>query len=429
MNVGHVGERGHGFDGQVELGRGGREAIAIEAFGGNASDGNGLGVDKESAADNRAIASVGTLPSFVAHDRHNGSAFAIVLIGKEAADVRAQTESAKVIAGDEFAHDGACVFLGAIAANGDGTIAEACLDGREIFELGEILSEELIRGSGKEGIVAAIAGAGRDTAVVGVAEADEGGGISDGEIFEKDGVDESEDGGVGANAEGEGEDGGGGEARSFGELTRGEAEVLCELVEPGPAPGGACVFVDESAITKSFHGGVAGLLRGHAGSDVLGDLLLEMELEFVVKFVDSALTAEKGLEFEPERLYPSHDAPLRFLHDEIDGGGEAIPVGEFLFELGATGSGEGIELGDAAGFGFGALALDPAFLLEAMEGGVEGALLDLEDFAGDLLDALGDSPTVLGLEGDGFEDEEVESALDEVVRFAHSMIIYTSDCR
>jgi len=167
----------------------------------------------------------------------------------------------------------------------------------------------------------------------------------------------------------------------------------------------------------------------HAGGDVFGGLLVEMELKLIVKFVDGAAATEEVLEFEPERWNPIHGAPLRLLHDEIDGGGEAVPVGGFFFELEVTSAAEGVELGDASGFGFGAFSLNPAFLFEAVQGGVEGALLDLEDFAGDLLDTLGDGPAVLGLESEGFEDQKVESALNEVVRFAHSMIIYTRDCR
>src|SRR5579864_3457065 len=46
-----------------------------------------------------------------------------------------------------------------------------------------------------------------------------------------------------------------------------------------------------------------------------------------------------------------------------------------------------------------------------MQRGIEGALLDLQHVFGDLLDPLGDGPAVLGFEGDGFEDEEVEGAL------------------
>jgi hypothetical protein len=36
---------------------------------------------------------------------------------------------------------------------------------------------------------------------------------------------------------------------------------------------------------------------------------------------------------------------------------------------------------------------------------------------------------VFGLEGDGFEDEEVEGALDEIGGLGHTMIIYNGDCR
>ena len=100
-----------------------------------------------------------------------------------------------------------------------------------------------------------------------------------------------------------------------------------------------------------------------------------------------------------------------------------------FLQLRAAGWGERIELGLAAGVGFTPFGLDPPFALEPVEGGIEGALLDLEDFLGDLLDALGDGPAVLGLECDGFQDEEVEGALDEVVWFAHSMTIYTRNCR
>jgi len=119
-------------------------------------------------------------------------------------------------------------------------------------------------------------------------------------------------------------------------------------------------------------------------------------------------------------------APLGFLHDQIDRGGEAIPIGGFLFELDAAGGGEGIELGLATGFGFGALAANPALLLEAMEGGVERALLDQEDVARDLLDTFGDGPAVLGLKCESFEDQEIESALHEVVGFTHRKIIYNT---
>jgi hypothetical protein len=36
---------------------------------------------------------------------------------------------------------------------------------------------------------------------------------------------------------------------------------------------------------------------------------------------------------------------------------------------------------------------------------------------------------MFGLERKGLQDEQVESALHEIVGFAHSMIIYTGGCR
>src|SRR5580692_543561 len=67
-------------------------------------------------------------------------------------------------------------------------------------------------------------------------------------------------------------------------------------------------------------------------------------------------------------------------HDQVDGGGKTVPVGRFLFKLGAAGGGKRIELGLASGFALGPPGLDPTLLLEAVEGGVERALLDLEHF-------------------------------------------------
>ena len=54
--------------------------------------------------------------------------------------------------------------------------------------------------------------------------------------------------------------------------------------------------------------------------------------------------------------------------DEGDGCGETLPLVAFVGELFLSRFGEGVELGDTAGFsGFG-FGLDPALLLEAVEG-------------------------------------------------------------
>ena len=72
--------------------------------------------------------------------------------------------------------------------------------------------------------------------------------------------------------------------------------------------------------------------------------------------------------------FPPRESFLRLVSsslvdNEVDGGGEASPVGGFGFKLFAAGGGERIELGLAAGFALGPFGLDPALLLEAVNAG------------------------------------------------------------
>ena len=53
-------------------------------------------------------------------------------------------------------------------------------------------------------------------------------------------------------------------------------------------------------------------------------------------------------------------------------------------------------------------------MLEAVQRGIEGSLLDLQLVARDLLDAQQDAVAVLRTERNRFEDEQVERALEEL---------------
>lgn len=70
------------------------------------------------------------------------------------------------------------------------------------------------------------------------------------------------------------------------------AEILAELFQPGPAPGIARLFFENGGIAERAHGGLAGSFGAHAGGDVLGDLLIEMTLEFVVQSVSPSMAME-----------------------------------------------------------------------------------------------------------------------------------------
>src|SRR5689334_25396302 len=69
------------------------------------------------------------------------------------------------------------------------------------------------------------------------------------------------------------------------------------------------------------------------------------------------------------------------------------------------------------------LAGDPSLLLELVERGIERPVAHLEHVGGQVLEALADRPSVRGLERDDLEDEEIECALDEVLRPAHARLL------
>ena len=61
-----------------------------------------------------------------------------------------------------------------------------------------------------------------------------------------------------------------------------------------------------------------------------------------------------------------------------------------------------------------------------MQGRIKRALLDLENFVGNLLNAFGNRPAVFWLERDRLQNQEVERALDKVAWFSHTLTIYNS---
>ena len=68
----------HRFNGQIEIGRSAGEPVSVEALRRDAGNGHRLGIHKECAADDRAIASIAPRPRLVAHDGGDGCALHIV---------------------------------------------------------------------------------------------------------------------------------------------------------------------------------------------------------------------------------------------------------------------------------------------------------------------------------------------------------------
>ncbi len=84
-------------------------------------------------------------------------------------------------------------------------------------------------------------------------------------------------------------------------------------------------------------------------------------------------------------------------------------------ELAAARLGDGVELGLAIVARGAPFGLDPAALFETNEGGVDGALIEKNFVSADLLNAACDAVAVERAHGgEGLQDHEVESALQEV---------------
>src|SRR5205085_3269141 len=65
------------------------------------------------------------------------------------------------------------------------------------------------------------------------------------------------------------------------------------------------------------------------------------------------------------------------------------------------------------------LGLDPAFLLQLVQGRVERSLAHLQHVSGKRLQPKADGPPMQRLKREDLQEEKVQSALNEVVRFAH----------
>ena len=167
------------------------------------------------------------MPCVIAHHGGYGCALLVVGIRKEPARRRRKTKDAEVVAGDEGSHDGFRYGLGSGAADGNGPPGVAGLHRGQLLELRQVLLEHVIGVCGEERVVPFVVPAAVDAAVVVVADADEGFGICYRQVMKQDGIDQREDGRVGADAEGEREQHGNGEPRRLAQL----AECITQILQ------------------------------------------------------------------------------------------------------------------------------------------------------------------------------------------------------
>src|SRR6202041_383331 len=90
-----------------------------------------------------------------------------------------------------------------------------------------------------------------------------------------------------------------------------------------------------------------------------------------------------------------------------------------------AGTRERIELRAAIVLGDFPLGGNPAFLFELVQCGIERAVADLQNVAGDLLQAQADGEAVERLQREDFQQQQVESALHEIRGLAHALTSVT----
>jgi hypothetical protein len=123
----------------------------------------------------------------------------------------------------------------------------------------------------------------------------------------------------------------------------------------------------------------------HAAIHVFFDLTIKVEMKLVFEFLLNGFVAKEGAEAVTQII--QHGGLCSF-QNLIDGYGEFAPCFCFKLKLELACAGKLVELCAAVVVGDAPLGANPAAALKAVKGRVERALLNAEDFTGDLLHAL-----------------------------------------
>src|SRR5215207_5657491 len=103
------------------------------------------------------------------------------------------------------------------------------------------------------------------------------------------------------------------------------------------------------------------------------------------------------------------------VHDAGDGFDEAVPAARLDREMLATKRGERVEPRATIIVGYSPRTLDPLALLQSLERGIEGPVVDEERVSRSCLDCDGDAVAVVRPKGQDAEDEQIERSLEEGV--------------
>src|SRR5579883_513191 len=202
-----------------------------------------------------------------------------------------------------------------------------------------------------------------------------------GQRLEQNGIDDTENGGVGADTQGERQDRDSGKSRTLAERAKGVAEVLEKGIKPGQPAEFPIDFLELCGATEANPRGADGLFMAHATAKIFFceqiEMAFELAFEFLVHKARREPSANAGGESE-DRVEHGGLSLLSNAKHPADDTGNALPIARLGRELLAAGLGDGIEAGLAIVFRNAPFRGDTALLEKANQRGVDGALIDLE---------------------------------------------------
>lgn len=174
-------------------------------------------------------------------------------------------------------------------------------------------------------------------------------------------------------------------------MAQGETEILQSGFKP-KREDVLTLFAEMEIVAKFAASGVVRVVgRGAGGLQILR-FLIAVPGHFFFQFLIEFLAAkEQRKPFEKSEF---HFLFLGVLHDAGDSGNHLFKVRAFGGELLATGGGEGVVAGATVGVRPAPFGFDPALQEEALEGGVQRAFFDGEDFVGQSFDGERDAVAV-----------------------------------
>ena len=267
-----------------------RRAELGRALFGDPDDGVGFAIQHDRPADDVGVAGELGLPEIIADDDDMIATGLTVLRAEAAAEKRRALEDLGELHADAFA-----VGLHRQSCAREGHCAPAV--GRHVFKDGALFREVLVVERRDQPLARAA-----------FVDPDEAVAILEADLAEQDAVEVAVDGGAEADADRDRREGGERVRAGLAQAAGAELHVLPECVEPSPGSDVAAFLLDLGDAAEFERGGAAGLLRAHAGGNVVADLLLKVEAQFLVERVLARFPPEAG----EECAGPEHGGGLSF---------------------------------------------------------------------------------------------------------------------